>query len=379
MKRQIKLKIIGGSPRSFLLAFIFAKLNCDVYMYDFLRGSNFKRNDQIFFLSNYSKNLLNKFDIWNEIEKISYGINSLSIHDNLVSEKLLLRTEDISKAFLNSIGWTVNYSDIKNFFINKLNNYENFHFLSKNQLFDKSLNFDYQFNFKNNDKVLNFFKLPISSFIRKDEQILIFNVYLRGHVEKRLYEINTTKGFLVLTPLNNNLYQIVWNNPSPKIKERSANSKSFFLDNLTTLLPNEFKIDQIIGDINSIHFNKISPVILINNKSIYFNENKFKSNILYDFNFDFFLRYIYQIYCFLENNNKKSYFFLNKFYYLLKNYIVLKITIYFYCCFINLLSLNNKFLLIIRKLVFTLFNRINLLKMFIMRKLINSNSNNLIK
>jgi len=379
MNKQFKLKIIGGSPRSFLLAFILAKLKCDVYMYDFLRDSNYKGDDEIFFLSNYSKILLSKFDIWNEIEKISYKITSLSINDNLVSEKLLLRTENISKTFLNSIGWTVKYSDIKNFFINKLIKYENFHFLSKNQLIDKSLNFDYQFNFKNNDNLLNFFKLPISSFRREEEQILIFNVYLRGHVEKRLYEINTTKGFLVLTPLNNNLYQIVWNNPSPKIKERSANSKSFFLDNLTTLLPNEFKIDQIIGDINSIHFNKISPVILINNKSIYFNENKFKSNILYDFNFDFFLRYIYQIYYFLENNNNKKFFILYKFYYLLKNYMVLKITINFYCCLINLFLLNNKFLLIIRKLAFTFFNRINFLKIFIIRKLINSNINNLTK
>ena len=379
MKRQIKLKIVGGSPRSFLLAFVLAKLNFDVYMYDFLSDSNYRRDDQIFFLSNYSKNLLTKFDIWNEIENISYGITSLSIHDNLISEKLLIRTENISKTSLNTIGWTTNYSDLKNVFIKKLISFENYHSLSKNQLIDKSLNFDYEFNFNSYDKALNFFKLPISSFRKRNEQILFFNVYLRGQVERRLYEINTSKGFLVLTPLSNNLYQIIWNNPPSTINERSLNSKSFFLDNLTTLLPQEFKIDQIIGDINSLHFDNISSVFFIKNKSIYFNENKFKSNILYDFNFDFFLRYIYQTYCFLENNNKKSYFFLNKFYYLLKNYIVLKITIYFYCCFINLLSLNNKFLLIIRKLVFTFFNRINLLKMFIMTKFINSNSNNLIK
>ena len=379
MKRQIKLKIIGGSPRSFLLAFILAKLNCDVYMYDFLRGSNFKRNDQIFFLSNYSKNLLNKFDIWNEIEKISYGINSLSIHDDLVSEKLLLRSKNNFKTFLNNIGWTVNYSDFKNVFINKLNNLGNFHFLLEDQLSDKSLNFDYEFNFKNYDKVLNFFKLPLSSF-RKEGQILSFNVYLRGHVEKRLYEINTTKGFLVLTPLSNNLYQIIWNNPPSTINERSLNSKSFFLDNLTTLLPQEFKIDQIIGDINSLHFDNISSVFFIKNKSIYFNENKFKSNTLYDFIFDFFFRYIYQIHCLIKNKNiNKKFFIFNKSYFLLKNFMILKITIYIYCCFINLLSLNNKFLLIFRKLLFNFFNRINFLKIFIIRILINSNIYNLIK
>ena len=377
MKRQIKLKIIGGSSRSFLIAFILTKLKCDVYMYDFLRDSNSKRDDQRLFLSNYTRNLLSKFDIWNEIERISYGITSLSIYDNLISEKLLLRTDNISKTFLKTFCWTVNNSDIKNVFVNKLINHENFHFLSKNQLIDKSLKFDYEFNFKNHHKVLNFFKFPISNFKRKEEHILFFNVYLRGHVEKRLYEINTTKGYLVLIPINNNLYQIIWNNPSSKIKERSVNSKSFFLDNLTTLLPNEFKIDQIIGDINCLNSNNISPFFLIKNNFIYFNENKFISNTLYEFNFDFFFRFIYKIYCYLQNNNRI--FILNRFYFMFKNYFVLKITIYFYCYFINLLFINNKFLLFFRKLLFTCFNRINFLKMLIMRIFINSNINNLIK
>ena len=96
MNKRFKLKINGESPRSIFLAFILAKLKCDVYIYNFSIESDSKKDYQITLFSNYSKDLLNKFDIWNEIEDISYGITSLSIKDNLLSEQLLLKTEKFS-------------------------------------------------------------------------------------------------------------------------------------------------------------------------------------------------------------------------------------------------------------------------------------------
>ena len=369
MKRRLKLKINGESPRGLFLAFVLAKFKCDVYIFDCLINSEHNYADQIYSFSNFSKNLLSNLNIWNEFEEISYGFNSVEFKDNIVSKQLLLRTES-SEQYLNTFGWTVKYSDIRRLITNKLKNSDNVHFL-KNQIVDESLIFDFEFNFKGFDEY------SLENLNRINEHILIFNVCLRGNVEKRLYEINTTDGLLILTTINKSFYQIIWNNVPIYIKERSLNSKSFFLDNLTTLLPKEFKIDQIIGDIKSLNFNNISSVSLIKNKSIYFNENKFTSNTLYDFNFDFFFRFIYQINYFLENNNKVLIIY--KYYYLLKNYMLLRITIYFYCCFINLLSINNKFLLILRKLLFTCFSRINFLKIFIIKILINSNNNDFIK
>ena len=43
MKRRFKLKINGESPRSLFLAFVLAKLKCDVYLYDFLGDNNSKK------------------------------------------------------------------------------------------------------------------------------------------------------------------------------------------------------------------------------------------------------------------------------------------------------------------------------------------------
>ena len=368
MKRKFNIKVNGESIRSIFLTFILAKLNCNVYVNDFLNDSNSNKDNQTFVFSNSSKSLLNKFDIWNEIENISYPFTSLSINDNLVSEKLLLRSENFSIKYLNTFGWAANYSDIKRLLISKLINSDNIHFISENQLIDENLIFDYEFNFKNYDKLSKSFKLPILNFEKIDEQILIFNIYLRGHIEKRLYKINTRQGLLVLTPLNKNLYQVIWNNASSLIKERSLNSKSFLLDNLTTLLPNELKIDQIIGDIKFVDTSKTFSNCLIKKKSIYFNENKFISNILFNLEFELIIDNILQIYYFLDNNDPENIRILNNLgvLYLYRKYKELKIKLTFSIFFINLFTINNIFCLFPRKLLFILLKRVNLLKIFLL-------------
>ena len=380
MNRRLKLKINGESPRSLFLIFVLAKLNYEIYIYDFINNSSKKKDYQLFLFSNSSRKLLSKFDIWNEIEDISYGFTSLRIIDNLVSEQLLLRTKDFSNKFFNNIGWIAKYSDIKNLMINKLINFDNVHFISKNQLNNKSLTYDYEFNFISFDRILKTFKLPLFTLKKIDKQILIFNVYLRGHDEKRMYEINTSKGLIVLTPINKNFYQIMWNNTSFRVKETSLSSKSYFLDNLTTLLPNEFKIDQIVGDINIHHFNDLHSNYLVKNKIIFVNENKFKSNIIYDLNFIILIKNIFGIFKFIENSQLLNMKIFNKVEFnFLKIYIKIFSNFSFLSTFFNLLIINNIFSLFLRKLLFNLLKKINLTNFLFIRNQNNINLNKLNK
>ena len=367
MKRRFKFKINGECPRSLYLAIFLAKFRCDIYIYNFSIKSQSKNDDLLFSFSNFSKNLLSNLDIWNEIEDLSYSFDSIKFKDNLVYEQFLLRNQ-VSEKYLNSLGWTAKYSDIRSLLINKLNNLNNIHFISNNHLKDESINFDFEFNFKKYDE----FSLSTSKSLA--EQSIIFNVYLRSNVEKRLYEINTTEGLICLTPINKNIYQIIWNNASTQIKDRALCSKSFFLDNLTILLPDELKIDQIIGDINFLNVCKLSSSFLIKNKSIYFNENKFKSNILYNFEFDIFLKNAIEVFNLLENNEPKNNKIPNKFvfYYFYRKFIELKIKFSFSFIIIKLFISNNVFILMLRKLFFIILKRINLLKILIIKNIFNS-------
>ena len=381
MKRRFKFKISGESPRSLLLAFVLSKFECDIYLYNFLRDSNSNEDYQILSFSNFSKNLFNKFDTWKELKDFSYGVTSLHIKDNLVSDQLLLRNGNCcKKEYASTIGWIINYSNIKSLLINKLINVDNVHFISKNQKHNESLIFDYEFNFYSHEKFLSLFKLPLSISKRIDNQVLIFDVFLRGNVEKRLYEINTTEGLVVLTPLNKHSYQIIWNNASLRIKEKALSSKSLFLDNLTSLLPNELQIDQIIGDIKFFYYSNVHPAYLIKNKSIYFNESKLKSNTLYDINFDIVIKNILQIYKYLDNNTSKRFKILCKLrFYFLRKYLGIILKFSFSNYLINLFTVNSIFSLYFRKLLFILFKRIILLKNFFMRNIPYLNIDNLIK
>ena len=83
MKSKLKLKINGESPRSILLALVLASFNYDIYIFDFFSNNDSINNDQIFSFTNFSKNLLSKFGIWDEFEEFTYSFNSLKFTDNL--------------------------------------------------------------------------------------------------------------------------------------------------------------------------------------------------------------------------------------------------------------------------------------------------------
>jgi 2-octaprenyl-6-methoxyphenol hydroxylase len=86
-------------------------------------------------------------------------------------------------------------------------------------------------------------------------------------VESCAYEIFREEGPLALLPLDKNLYQIIWTSSTSKSIDRLNTDKNFLMDNLSTILPDYFKLDQIVGEVN------LFPVSLSINLSI-FNSKK---------------------------------------------------------------------------------------------------------
>ena len=62
------------------------------------------------------------------------------------------------------------------------------------------------------------------------------------------------------------MYQIIWTSSNAKAIERLNSDKNFLLDNLSAILPSQFKLDQIVGDVSifpvSLTFN--SPIFCLN-------------------------------------------------------------------------------------------------------------------
>ena len=83
-----------------------------------------------------------------------------------------------------------------------------------------------------------------------NQSCLTFEVLVRGNVPRRAYEIFRKEGPLALLPLDKNKYQIIWTATTSKSMDRLNSSKSFLLDNMSTILPEYFKLDQINSEIN---------------------------------------------------------------------------------------------------------------------------------
>ena len=362
MRRQSRIKIIGSCPSSFLFAIKLAKLGHKVFVFDDSRKSNLKIENGIFSFSDSSKELFKKLNILDKLEDISYLSNSIILNDEVISEEILLRSKKLkaSKKAINN-GWIAEYSKVRKMLINEFLNYENLIYTSENPLinndFDLVINFNYLIS-DNND------------FLKKKDKYktLSFKVFIRGNNENRSYFFNTSNGLILLIPLSNNTYQLFWTDKDIKIKKRLILSKSQLLDNLTTLISNPLVFDQIIGEIRSSPENIFYFPYYLSNKTLFVNYNKQEFNILSKLFFNKEIKYFNHLNKIIENN---IYYKKSKIRFILFGYIKTIIDIFFIqllnCLILNLFLRNNLFTKSLRKLLFLIFNKINILKSFLFK------------
>jgi len=252
MKNKFNFKIVGSGPTGLLLSIALSKFDCNIFLTDLLTKDRLIDKDKTYAITHSTRKILSKFKLWRKLEPYLYGFDSLSISDNVTSVKTNLSIsdldDDISSA--ENIGWVVKHSDLMNIFFQEIDNYENIFFMTPQKLLRTKILFDYQFfstGANSLDKnLLDFVNIKKSY----DQSCLTFKVSLRGNCEKRAYEIFRKEGPLALLPLEKNLYQVIWTSSTLKAIERLNSDKNFLMDNLSTILPNEFKLDQIIGEFN---------------------------------------------------------------------------------------------------------------------------------
>ncbi len=270
MKNRFNFKIVGSGPTGLLLSIALAKFDCDIFLTDLLARDSLINKEKTYAITHSTRKILSKFRLWKKLEPYLFGFDTLSISDSLTSSITNLKIsdldDDISSA--QNIGWVVKHSDLMNVLFREIDYYDNIFFMTPQKLLHKKIIFDYQFFSTGanslDKKLFNYIDIKKSY----NQSCLTFKVSLRGHCEKRAYEIFRKEGPLALLPLEKNLYQVIWTSSTLKSIERLNSDKNFLMDNLSTILPDEFKLDQIIGEFN------IFPVSLSLNFQI-FNFKKF--------------------------------------------------------------------------------------------------------
>ena len=252
MKNKFNFKIVGSGPTGLLLSIALSKFDCNIFLTDLLTKDKLIYKDKTYAITHSTKKILSKFRLWEKLEPYLFGFDTLSILDSVTFSSTNLTISDLDED-LNSaenIGWVIKHSDLMNVFFQEIENYENIFFITPKKLLRKKILFDYKFFSTGanslDKKFLDFLDIKKTY----NQSCLTFKVSLRGNCEKRAYEIFRKEGPLALLPLEKNLYQVIWTSSTLKSIERLNSDKNFLMDNLSTILPDEFKLDQIIGDLN---------------------------------------------------------------------------------------------------------------------------------
>ena len=252
MNKYLNFKIVGSGPTGLLLAITLSKLNFNIYLTDLLSREKLISKDKTYAITHSTRKILSKFNLWDKLNSHLYKFDSLSISDSETLDFTILTTSDLDKdiSSLDTIGWVVKHSDLMNVFFYEIDKIDNIFFKSTLDLSNENISYDYKFistgansNYMKNH---NYFDLKKSY----NQSCLTFEVLVRGNVHKRAYEIFRKEGPLALLPLDANRYQIIWTASTSKSIDRLNSSKTFLLDNLSTIVPDYFKLDQINSEIN---------------------------------------------------------------------------------------------------------------------------------
>ena len=377
MKNKLNFKIVGSGPTGLLLSIALSKFDCNIFLTDLLTKDRLINKDKTYAITHSTRKILSKFKLWEKVEPFLFGFDTLSISDSVTSALTNLSNYDLDDDISSSenIGWVVKHSDLMEVFFQEIENYENIFFMKPQKLLRKKILFDYQFfstGASSLDKKLFDFVDIKKSY---SQSCLTFKVSLRGHCEKRAYEIFRREGPLALLPLEKNLYQVIWTSSTLKATERLNSDKNFLMDNLSTILPDEFKLDQIVGEFN------IFPVSLsLNLPVLNFKKLVFVGDAFHTFHpvggqgLNICWRDVNTIYDLFNKNSKitKVDLILFKFKYLAYRIIDVIFTIIITDSLISIFANRNLFLFPVRKFSFLLLNNFLFIRKLVLNQMTKS-------
>jgi len=377
MKNKFNFKIVGSGPTGLLLSIALSKFDCNIFLIDLLTKDRLIDKDKTYAITHSTKKILSKFRLWEKLKPFLFGFDTLSISDSVTSAFTNLSTSDLDDDInsAENIGWVVKHSDLMNLFFQEIDKYENIFFMTPQRLLSKKILFDYQFFSTGANSLDKKFLDFVDIKKTYNQSCLTFKVFLRGHCEKRAYEIFRKEGPLALLPLEKNLYQVIWTSSTLKAIERLNSDKNFLMDNLSTILPDKFKLDQIVGEFN------IFPVSLsLNLPVLNFKKLVFVGDAFHTFHpvggqgLNTCWRDVNTIYDIFNKNTviTKKQLLLFKFKYIKHRILDIIFTILITDSLISIFANRNVFLFPIRKFSFLILNKLLFIRKIVLNQMTKS-------
>ena len=250
------IKVIGSGPTGSLLALALALNKCDVTLIDPLSDAELLEKDKGYAVTQCTRKIFEELGLWHSIQNSSFGFNSLSIIDDVLSQSVLVRDSDLKRSNNDQkdIGWVVEHKDLMKLLLSKINN-NNF---IKKLNFDSSDDADFDFIIAADGRESSTRKKWQVKYFKSfyNQKCISFKAILNGSPYKRAYEIFKGEGPLALLPLSNNIYQVIWFSSELDTKSKLEISKTKLLEKLREELPDNINPEKIIGNISSFSLAK---------------------------------------------------------------------------------------------------------------------------
>ena len=250
------IKVIGSGPTGSLLALALALNKCNVTLIDPLSDAELLEKDKGYAVTQCTRKIFEELGLWSSIENSSFGFNSLSIIDDVLSQSVLVRVSDLKKSNNDQqeIGWVVEHKNLMKLLLNKINN-NNF---IKKLNFDTSNDSDFDFILAADGRESSTRKKWQGKYFKSfyNQKCISFKAILNGSPYKRAYEIFKGEGPLALLPLSNNVYQVIWFSSESDTKSKLEITQTKLLEKLRDELPDNINPEKIIGKISSFSLAK---------------------------------------------------------------------------------------------------------------------------
>ncbi len=237
------ITIIGAGPVGAIFALLNKSLNSKILLLESNSENQVRDDKRALALSNGSKFILEKIDIWKELHSKLTPINTIHTSQKGTFGRALMKAEEFDEE---SLGFVISYGDLITALNKKLSNSKNIEVFYNTKTLSFEVNKKKQsliFEYKLKKKSVNCDLLVVADGGRSEINGInikrankSFNhSALVTHIETDIphsniaYERFTSMGPIALLPNLNNQYSLVWTGPNDDIKNLSKLSNPNFL------------------------------------------------------------------------------------------------------------------------------------------------------
>ena len=248
--KKLSVKVFGAGPSGSLLAIALANSNTNVYLFDKIDKENLLSRDRSYAITHSTRRLLQKLEIWSELENKIIPFYELSVLDSVINKSIVLSTKDLvtnnykSKA----VGWTIDHKLLMGVLFEKINKTNQINLQLNCSKINDVLDYDYYFAA---DGISSYYrkKWNIGTYsYRYSQKCITFKALQRVNHTNRAYEIFRKEGPMAILPMGKGLYQVIISSPSALCDNFIKLPSSLFLDKVSTLLPSGLEIDSLYNN-----------------------------------------------------------------------------------------------------------------------------------